>query len=360
MQLFCPNCNSAFFGETRCPRCGGLLLMSHEVAPDTPHQAEAPPPPAHPSAMGRITTGTVLALGFYLGIRKLLIGLTLALPNAEEGWWLSLQGLTAIYAIQAVAVLFGAVIAAAGRTYGYSLGFLVGGLCGGVFLGFELLAGAPPRTLVLYVQPPALALLGLFAGAFGSRVWQPAPILNIPIPTGSKLSSLQLGDDLAEEKPHPTWWIRILAGAAVMVLGIVFADPSRSFLQRCSGGILHVESLGQSEYITWQFATIIVLCGGVVSAAGTGAGVRHGFIAGVLGAGAVFAVCQSQGEALPPIYYYLTRMSLDQLPLTSGPVLSVVGGSIIALGMLGGWLGGTLFPTLAPLHMRKPLDVGLD
>jgi hypothetical protein len=361
MQLFCPACNAAYFGETRCPRCGGLLLMPHEVAPDAPKQLEAPPPHIYPSSLGRIAVGTMLALGVYLGIRKLLTGTVLAAAQLGTGeWWLSLQGLTAVYAVQVVAILYGALIAGAGRPYGYSLGFIVGGLCGGMFLGFELLAGAPPQTLVLYLQPPLLALLGLFAGVIGSRVWLPAPILNIPIPSGSKLSSLQLGDDLAEEQPHPTWWIRVLAGATIMVLGIAFADPVRSFLQRHSGGLLHVESLGQSEFITWQFATLCGICGGVFAAAGTGAGVRHGLLTGLLGAAGVFGVCQSQGEPLPPIYYYLARTSLDELPLMSGTVLGAVGGGLVALGLLGGWLGGALFPILAPERMRKRLDVGLD
>jgi hypothetical protein len=361
MQLFCPACNAAFFGETRCPRCAGLLLMPHEIASSAPHEPEPPPPQPEPTALGRITMGTVLALGLYLGVRKLLTGSILAAMQVGGGeWWLTLQGLTVIYSVQVVAVLYGALIAAAGRPYGYSLGFMVGAICGGLYLGFELLAGAPAHTLVLYLQPPVLALLGLVAGAMGSRIWAPATVLNLPLPTGSKLSSLQLGDDLAEEQPRPTWWIRVIAGAVIMVIGIAFADPFRSFLQRNSGGILHVESFGQSEYITWQFATLVAICGGVFAAAGTGAGVRHGLLAGMLGALGVVAVCQSQGEALPPIYYFLARSSLDDLPLTSPTVLGSIGAAIVAMGLLGGWLGGTLFPTTAPKQMRKRLQVGLD
>ena len=340
MQLFCPACNAAYFGETRCPRCAGLLLMPHEIASNTPREPEQPPLQAAPTALGRITIGTILALGLYLGVRKLLTGSILAAVHAGAGdWWLSLQGLTVVYSVQVAAVLYGAVIAAAGRQYGYSLGFMVGGICGGLFLGFELLAGAPGHTLVLYLQPPVLALLGLVAGAMGSRLWAPPAILNIPLPTGSKLSSLQLGDDLAEEQPRPTWWIRILAGAAIIVIGAAFADPFRSSLQRNSGGILHVESFGQSEYITWQFATLVAISGGVFAAAGTGAGVRHGILAGMLGAVGVAAICQSQGEALPPVYYFLARSSLEELPLTSPTVLGSLGTAIIVLGALGGWLG---------------------
>ena len=65
-------------------------------------------------------------MGLYLGVRKLLTGAILAMHSDAGGWWLSFQGLSAVYALQAGAVVFGAVIAAAGRTYGYSLGFIVG------------------------------------------------------------------------------------------------------------------------------------------------------------------------------------------------------------------------------------------
>jgi hypothetical protein len=335
--------------------------MPHEIATTAAPAPEPPQPQTTPTAVGRIAIGTVLALGCYLGIRKILTGTILAASQAGGGeWWLTLQGLTVVYSLQVGAVLYGALIAAAGRPYGYSLGFMVGGLCGGLFLGFELLAGAPAHTLVLYLQPPVLALLGLVAGAMGSRVWAPATPLNIPLPTGSKLSSLKLGDDLAEEQPRPTWWIRILAGAAIIVIGASFADPLRSFVQRNSGGLLRVESFGQAEYISWQFATLIAICGGIFAAAGTGAGVRHGVIAGMLGTVGVVAACQSQGEVLPPVYYFLSRTSLDGLPLTSGTVLCALGTGVVILGALGGWLGGTLFPIMAPPHMRKRLQVGLD
>jgi hypothetical protein len=334
--------------------------MPHEVSPDAPRPVEAPPGPVHPSAIGRILMGSILALGVYLGVRKLLTGAILAMHSYAGGWWLSFQGLSAVYAVQAGAVFFGAAIAAAGRAYGYSLGFIVGGVCGGLFLGFELLAGAPPESLVLYLQPPLLALLGLAAGAAGSRVWIPAPELNLPIPTGSKLSSLQLGDDLLEEQPRPTNLLRVLAGAAVIVLGVAIADPARHFLQKNSGGLLRVESMGQGEFITWQLATLIVLGGGVVAAAGTGAGIRHGLLAGMLGAAGVFGVCMKLGQTLAPIEYWLEKLQLDGLPLTAPPVLTAVGGGILMVALLGGWLGGSLFLPLAPPSMRKRLNVGLD
>jgi hypothetical protein len=98
----------------------------------------------------------------------------------------------------------------------------------------------------------------------------------------------------------------------------------------------------------------------VFAASGTGAGIRHGMFAGFLGAAGVVALCHSQGAALPPVEYFLSRSSLDHLPITSPTVLGTLGMAVAALGALGGWLGGTLFPVMAPPHMRKRLQVGLD
>jgi hypothetical protein len=360
MQLFCPTCKTTYPSFNRCPRCGGLLLMPHEVAADAPQFDGESPAPIQTTAVGRIMVGTVLALGVYLGVRKVLAATILAANGQGTEWWLSFHGLSIVYALQAGAVLFGAVIAAAGRASGYSIGFLIGLCCGGLFLGYELLAGASPQTLVLYLQPPVLALLGLAGGVAGSRVWTPMPDLKLPIPTGSKLSSLQLGEDLEEEKPKPTQWIRVLAGAAIMVIGVVAAEQVRHTLQKNSGGLLKVDSMGQGDFITWQLATLAVLTGGVVAGAATGAGIRHGILSGFVGAGGLIGICMKMGGALPPIEYWLSKMSLDGLPLMAPTVLTAIGGGVMLLALLGGWLGGALFQILAPESMRKRTSFGLD
>src|SRR5207249_5758262 len=82
----------------------------------------APPPP------GRDTLSLHDALPIFTGT-------VLATEADPTGWWLSFRGLVAVYAAQIGAMVFGAVVAAAGRPYGYSLGLLVGAVCGGLFLG---------------------------------------------------------------------------------------------------------------------------------------------------------------------------------------------------------------------------------
>src|SRR4051794_18972545 len=118
MLLHCPACQAAFPGVSRCPRCGGLLLMPPEVSPEVPHKARAEAPePVRPTALGRVIVGIVLAMGLYLALRKLAIGTVLAVNSDAAGWWLSLQGLVTIHASQVLAVVFGGVLAASGRAH---------------------------------------------------------------------------------------------------------------------------------------------------------------------------------------------------------------------------------------------------
>ena len=71
--------------------------MPHEVSPDAPHPQHTPAQAAlQPTVAGRILMGTVLALGFYLGVRKLVMGTVLAVVSDPNEWWLSFDGLVAV------------------------------------------------------------------------------------------------------------------------------------------------------------------------------------------------------------------------------------------------------------------------
>jgi hypothetical protein len=257
-----------------------------------------------------------------------------------------------MHVAQVIAVLFGAAVAASGREKGYTLGLTVGAICGGVFVGFELLAGASPRDLYLYLQPPVLALVGFVAGAVGSWVWQPAPHIDYPLSAASKLSSIQLLEDAVAKPEPPTQWIRVILGAFIMVVGVVVADDFRHFAQKNSGGLLRVQSLGQGEFVTWQLGTFAVLLGGIFAGAGTSAGLRHGVYAGFLGGVGIYAMCAKIGAALPPVRWWLTRMSLEEDPIGEPLVMALIASSVLVAGVLGGWMGGILLPKLAPEHMR--------
>ena len=330
--------------------------MPHEVSPEAPRpRFPTVVEDKTPSVAARIAMGTILALGFYLGVKKLVTGTVMALSDNPDAWWLSVRGLSAVYGTQAVAVVFGSIIAAAGRERGFGYGMAVGSICGGCFLAYELLAGAPSRDLVLYLQPPVLALLGLVAGVVGARIWSMAPALDIPLPNPSKLSSIQLATESATASVKPTLWGRILAGACIMVCGTAGADYVRHYLQNHSGGMLHVQNLGQGEFMTWQLATFAMLMGGIAAGAGTGAGLRHGLLAGAIGGIGVLGICLKQGQALPPVDYWLTHIDLGDLPLSAPTVWIAIAGSVLLVGVVGGWLGGDFGPpTRSLMHAETP------
>ncbi|MCI0705705.1 MAG: hypothetical protein L0241_31985 [Planctomycetia bacterium] len=360
MQLFCPACHAAFPGTQRCPQCGGLLLMPQEAA-EAVAQSKAPLPPIpQPTQLGRVTVGSVFALGMYLGLRKLATGVVLVSHSDPEGWWGSFDGLCVICGAQVIAVIFGALIAAAGRVGGFGFGAAVGGVCGGLFLGGELLAGASPQDLVLYMQPVVLTLIGGVAGVLATRIWGAVPEIDMPIPQPSTMSSSRFV--LGEFRPpeRPTAWARILVGALIMVSAVMAAEQVRSKAQKYSGGMLHVKSVGQGQFLNWQLAVLGGLLGGVAASAGTGAGIRHGLIAGGLAGVGVLGVTAARGEPLSPIAYWLSKLSLGEAPPTDPAAIAAAMGGMVLLGIMGGWLGGVLVQPMAPPHMRQRLKGWLE
>ena len=75
-----------------------------------------------------------------------------------------------------------------------------------------LQTGTPARQLVLYLQPPILALAGGIAGTAGSRVWAPVPVLDIRPPSPNKLSSARLAIEATRPPARPTAWVRFTPG----------------------------------------------------------------------------------------------------------------------------------------------------
>lgn len=353
MQLFCPACQSAFTGVSRCPRCAGLLLSPEEAAFLPPDADAAPARPGRPAAAGRLVVGTVAALGAYLALRKFLAGWATASVADQDAWWASDDALAAVLVVQALSAVFGALLAGAGRSGGLWLGLVVGGVTGGLFLAAEVAAGAPPGYLVLLVQPGVLAVLGGVAGAVGGKVWAGLPHLDMPTPAVRRSSSVRLGEVRPKDPGRPTVWWKVLAGAAVVVLGIGFADPARKVVEKNARGALHTASIGQARFLSAQLATLAVLGGAALAAAGTGAGLRHGVLAGVLGSAGVAGLTLAQGALPAPAGYLVEHMNLDANDPGSPVVLGAVAFGLMVAGVVGGWLGGTLFLPLAPAHMRR-------
>jgi hypothetical protein len=352
MLMFCPACQSAFTGLSRCPRCGGLLLMPQET-PEPEDTGRAAAAPLNPTPAGRVLVGVLAGLGLYLGLRRLVGGLVLTTFDDPAGWWTATDGLTTVFGLQVTAVVFGAVLAAAGRTAGISLGAAVGGLCGGLFLGAEVGSGAPLEQLVLLLQPVVLAVGGAIAGAVGAWVWAAVPVLDMPAPAPKKLSSIELDKDPPPHVLRPTHWARIIAGAAVIIAGMGLAEKARTTTEKATGGLLKVESRGQGKFLSWQIATLAVLAGGVFAGAGTGSGLRHGFYTGMVGAGGAVGVIVSRGEMSQPAEFLLGKLNLVANNPQDPVALLGVGFGVLVAALVGGWFGGQLFLPLAPAHMRN-------
>jgi hypothetical protein len=361
MQLFCPECKSAFTGLTRCPRCKGLLLLPEESATEADTPAQELPELHRPTPSGRIFAGTVLALVLYLAFRKLSMGAVMAFGMEPEEWWQTPGGTLAILSIQAVAAIFGALLAGAGRNLSFAIGLAVGGLCGALFFAAEFFGDARTGQPMPYLQPLVLAVGAGIAGLIGSRIWPPVPELELPKPADPELEALQLETALAAKKQPRTAWFRVALGSGIIVAGAALANPLRVEAQKATGGALHAESRWEARFVSCQFAALIIMGGGIVAGAATGAGIRHGVYAGLLGSIGVFALAGSYGDLATPGGYVGDELNIGSSDPTNVFALGTMVIGVFAGGLIGGWLGGTLFLPLAPRHLRhRLLRIGDD
>ena len=325
MDPFCPSCRAAFVGTPRCPRCGGDLAAPAEgTAADRFGTTPA----------GRVLVGTFAALGLAVGLSDVAAGVGAVAPGVIEG-------------VRAAAVALGAALAGVGLRRGLPAGAVVGGACGAAFL----LADGPPAEPLLYVVPAALAVLGGLAGAVGAWVWPaPAPVAEPARPPAAG-SSIRLAPDPQPSAGRRIAWARLLVGAGLVAAGVGLADELRVKAQRNSGGLLHVDTRGQGRLLSLPLAGFAALAGGAVAAAGTGGGVRQGGLAGAVAAAGVVGLTLARGELPVP-----AAVALDRLGVAGGPqdpaALAAVAAGVVGLGLAGGWLGGAVFPKLAPRTMR--------
>ncbi|MCS6866483.1 MAG: hypothetical protein RMJ56_11345 [Gemmataceae bacterium] len=362
MQLFCPTCQLAAAAAQRCPRCGGLLLLPHETGEwRSPRSRAFPLQPPQPPVALQVAFGVVLTIGLYAGLHQVVIGLLASIESGvDDGWfndWGEKSGTDP--GLRLVAVVFGALIAAAGRVSGFTIGSLVGGISGVVFLAASWFTRGT-ADFWDYCQGALLVGGGGLAGMLATRVWGAIPTVEMPVVERNRLSSSFLA--LPKERPsqRPTAWLRIVLGAAVMVVAVATADTLRTGAQKYSGGLLKVSSVGQAQFLTWQIAVVGILGGGALAGASTGAGIRHGGITGVLGAAGVLALTAWEGESFRPVKYWLSQLQLGGVGPNDPAALVATTLWLVVLGVLGGWLGNMLFQPLAPPHMRQRLRSSWD
>ncbi len=97
-----------------------------------------------------------------------------------------------------------------------------------------------------------------------------------------------------------------------------------------------------------------VVLASLIAGAGSGTGLRHGAIAGVLSAFVVVgAFTQQPPESLPALEFLLDKFQTRDSVFQSTFVL---GSGIAATVTLAGWVGGQLFPPLRQKRRRKTDD----
>lgn len=332
MELFCPACQAEFTGINRCPRCGGRVFRPDEVTADG-----RPRPRPRRTPVAPVAVGLGVAVGVYLGLAELA-----AAVGVTEGW------VTA--GLRGFAVLAGGVLSGAGRRDGFGVGAVVGGGGGGLLLAADLLTTADPPS---YPLAAALGLVGGVAGVVGAWVWPAPPVLDLPTPEPRRSSSIRLPAEPKTTADGPSVaWVRVLVGAAVIAAGVLLADAARVEAQAATRGALRVESRDAGQLLSASLAVLVGLAGGAVAAAGTGAWPRQGAMAGGLGAAGVVGGVLFRPTPPVPVVYLLDRLGLAAAD-PAGLAAAAVGTA--AVGLIGGWFGGALFPPLAPRPLwRRP------
>jgi hypothetical protein len=136
----------------------------------------------------------------------------------------------------------------------------------------------------------------------------------------------------------PISWGRVLAGAAVAVAGTLYAKTLLLLVLDAADGKLSIGSFLEAELVTWEIKALAILFGSAIAGSGTVNNLKQGSCVG-------FAVSIVQLGIL---------MASDSVPLEKA-ILTVAGA--LALGLVGGWFGGQMFPPYFARDNTRSADV---
>lgn len=341
----CPRCQTAFRGRLHCPICGAGLMDPNLITGEI-HHIRTTPPPARPDGLPhRLLVGLCLAQALYYGMRQ-LVAAGLAWEGLPPSWWESVTGTLTMQTLQGGALVIGAVLASAGRGMGVGVGAVLGIANAALLLLPLALRTAMPSDSELWGLWVSQLSFGAFGGALGSRIWRPFPEFLTGTYTGSSIMILGTNPD----RKLTIAWGRILVGMGFALVGVLSADSVFERLLIRGEGLFHVGSVEQARFVTWEIGALAVLVGGAWAGATARHGLLQGFMMGLLTGTLLIIIFASQGATDLPAYQFL--LSLAGRPIEEGmafrDLVALVGGSTLLIGTLGGWLGGTLFPSLAP------------
>ena len=103
--------------------------------------------------------------------------------------------------------------------------------------------------------------------------------------------------------------------------------------------------------VDFQIAFLGIVLASLVAGAATGAGLRHGAIAGLLSAIAVCtAFTQREPDSFPALEFLLDKAQARESATQS---LLAIGAGVGAVVTVAGYIGGQLFPPLTKKRRRK-------
>jgi hypothetical protein len=333
MAMVCPKCNDAFEQRLHCPKCN-VHLVYNASAKHVKKVAENDSGGKWmQTAGGRLLLGVLLAQGLYFGLHRLLTAGLLAANDGGEmvGMWSSVFGVVLIQALQAVGLLIGGAVAGAGFRRGTFLGLLVGVASGAISYIFHGSVAPEATTAVaIFGQPLLQAVFGAVGGCLGSSIWRPARIVEDPRKADvAKPKAAPPQKTTRARFTGPVSWIRVLVGTALAVAGSLYATTLLRMVMNASDGKLGVDTLLQADLITWEIKAIAMVVGAVIAGSGRDNGLKQGLFVGLL-----------VGVIQLGIFFGTGAGTLESSILTVTVAL--------ALGLLGGWFGGQMFPPYVP------------
>jgi hypothetical protein len=351
MPMVCPQCNGSFENGVQCPQCNARLLYqpAFQAVEDSP----APRGRWHQTLSGRFFVGLLLALGLSYGLLQLGTGLLNGLRGPDQPLPF-LPGLLLFLGLQGAAALASGLLTGAGQRQGVTLGATVGIVAGALaivafmsgvltpvvrpFAAALLDPAAPLRVVVVYGLPILYTVGGGLGGLVGGLVWRPPADLTLPANYGGAPAEARgpvvplKGRDFPFA--GPVYWVRVLIGVTVAVVGAMSPRAVIDFMHEASDGALQVTGTEQVRVLTAEIFAFSILIGGCIAGATTPNGLKQGLCVGI-GAGVAVAGLLFRSSDPHP--------GLVLLPLFS----------TLLLGSMGGWFGGQLLPPTAPRRRKR-------
>jgi hypothetical protein len=333
MAMFCPQCNKVFEQQAQCGDCNirtlyyaQNLLGPAAVIPDEEQWQQTP--------WGRIIFGVILTQGLCFGLQFLLSSFFLAAGDESNGTWQTLWGIAALHALQALCLLVGGALTAAGHPRAVLYGSIVGLTNGIIFLFLQRGSAEQTFGMVVYALPVIHLVLGGLGGLIGRYIWQPAPSL-----PSTETSPTNSADSPSVPEFWGTLWTgpvhlgRVFAGIFLVIVGVVWSNTILDFVLRSSNGTLNLTSHLQAQLVGWEISALVTLIG----AGFAGASATNGFKQGIcVGLGSIVL--------LVGIQMGNPKVTLEVL------ILNVA--SVFILTMVGGWFGAQMFPPLVKKRRR--------